>query len=52
MVTEVLIVPALVWALGLGVSPYLSPSHFLVTLHCLQEPLPQIPVRHRLIAVV
>src|SRR5215210_7610617 len=28
------------------------PSHFLVALRRLQEPLPQLPVRHRLIAVV
>ena len=46
------VIPGLVRARGLGVPLDLSPPHFLVTLRRFQEPLPQVPVRHRLFEVI
>src|SRR5215217_6178682 len=46
------VVPALVRPATLGVPLHLPPSHLPVALGPFQEPLPQVPVRHRLFAVV
>src|SRR5215204_402928 len=46
------VVPALVRPASLGVPLHLSPSHLSVAPCRLKEPLPQVPVRHRLSEVV
>src|SRR5215203_408437 len=46
------VVPALVRPATLGVPLHLPPSHLWVAPYPFQEPLPQVPVRHRLFAVV
>ena len=46
------VVSGLVRAFGLRMALDLPPPYFLVTLCGFQEPLPQVPVRHRLLKVI
>src|SRR5829696_2384628 len=46
------VVSALVRSYSLGVPLDLLPPHLLMALRCSEEPFPQIPVRHRLFAMV